>query len=278
LGDFVFFGSTTLKDIYFQGDAPTLGLQTFGNITSGAKVHISPTATGFGTEATWNGLEIVRTLPAPTITTWPSASGIVSGQALSASTLSGGSASVPGSFAFANPNTTPAVGSASHQVVFTPTDTTNYAIVTSTGNSNVTVVVSSAILNQTPEPTPSASVTQTPEPTPSASVAPKKITTTSFVAKFPEGASSLTEDGKAAIKKIVNKSGKDATFTITGVANKVTGVPDSLAKALAKARAETVKAYLIKLGGKKSNISIKIKIVESGVIPKTMIIAKYLNK
>jgi outer membrane protein OmpA-like peptidoglycan-associated protein len=145
-------------------------------------------------------------------------------------------------------------------VVFTPTDTTNYTTVTSSVEVTVT------------QPT------STPEPTPSASVAPTKLTITSFVAKFPAGASSLTKDGKAAIKKIVNKSGKDATFTITGVAAKVTGVPDSRAKALAKARAEKVKAYLIKLGGTKSNISIKIKIVESEVIPKTMIIAKYLNK
>jgi hypothetical protein len=55
-------------------------------------------------------------------------------------------------------------------------------------------------------------------------------------------------------------------------------VPDSHVKALAKVRAEKVKAYLIRLGIKKSNISIKVKILESGITPKTKILAKYLTK
>jgi hypothetical protein len=231
---------------------------------SGAKANISAAATGFGTDSLWNGLVIVRAIRVPTITTWPSASGIVSGQALSDATLSGGLASVPGSFAFAEPTTIPTVGSASHQVIFTPTDTTNYTTVTSSVDVTITQPTS------TPEPTPSASVAPI--------VAPKKITITSFVAKFPAGASSLTKDGKAAIKKIVSKSGKDAKYTVTGVATKVAGVSDSRVTGLAKARAEKVKAYLITLGVKKSNISIKVKIVESGIAPKTAILAKYLTK
>jgi hypothetical protein len=43
---------------------------------------------------------------------------------------------------------------------------------------------------------------------------------------------------------------------------------------MAKARAEKIKAYLMKLGVKKSNILTKIKIVNSGVTPKTNILAK----
>jgi surface protein len=86
----------------------------------------------------------LRAPTSPLITTWPTAGGIVSGQRLSDVSLTGGSASVPGTFAFANPNTVPAVGSATHEIVFTPTDTANYTTVTSSGNNNATVVVSRA--------------------------------------------------------------------------------------------------------------------------------------
>jgi outer membrane protein OmpA-like peptidoglycan-associated protein len=55
-------------------------------------------------------------------------------------------------------------------------------------------------------------------------------------------------------------------------------VPDSYVKGLAKARAEKVKAYLVKLGVKKSSISVKVKIVASGITPKTEILAKYVTK
>ena len=87
----------------------------------------------------------------------------------------------------------------------------------------------------------------------------------------------MTQTGEAAIKKIVNKVGADATFTVTGVAGKSIGVPDSKVKALAKARALKVQNYLIKLGVKKSHITLKIKIIESGITPKTKILAKYVT-
>ncbi len=79
----------------------------------------------------------------PSVTAWPTASAITFGQALSASTLSGGSATVAGSFAFTAPSTVPgAVGTYSAAVTFTPTDTTNYTSVS--GNVNVTVNAASA--------------------------------------------------------------------------------------------------------------------------------------
>ncbi len=74
---------------------------------------------------------------APAITTWPTASAITYGQALSASTLSGGLASVAGSFAFTTPSTIPSAGTASQSVTFTPTDTVNYDSVV--GSVSVTV-------------------------------------------------------------------------------------------------------------------------------------------
>ena len=67
----------------------------------------------------------------PTVSTWPTASAITYGQTLASSTLSGGSASVGGTFSWATPSTVPSVGASSgpHQAVFTPSDTSNYNIV-----------------------------------------------------------------------------------------------------------------------------------------------------
>jgi alpha-tubulin suppressor-like RCC1 family protein len=66
----------------------------------------------------------------PNVTTWPTASAIIYGQSLSNSTLSGGTASVAGSFAFTAPGTAPSAGTNAQSVTFTPMDTTNYNAVT----------------------------------------------------------------------------------------------------------------------------------------------------
>ena len=68
---------------------------------------------------------------------WPTATGITYGQALSASTLSGGESAVAGTFAFTTPATTPGAGTYSASVTFTPTDTANYTTVV--GSVNVAV-------------------------------------------------------------------------------------------------------------------------------------------
>ncbi len=72
----------------------------------------------------------------------PSATSITSGQPLSASTLSGtfvnaAGVTVSGTFAFNNPNEVPSVGTAAHDVTFTPTDTANYEL----GSTSVDVTV-----------------------------------------------------------------------------------------------------------------------------------------
>ena len=74
----------------------------------------------------------------PTVNTWPTAATIVQGQALSSATLTGGSASVAGSFSYDSPSTTPAVGTNPAAVTFTPTDTTTYNTVA--GSVNVTAL------------------------------------------------------------------------------------------------------------------------------------------
>ena len=75
-----------------------------------------------------------------TITAAPTATAITEGQALSASALSGGTASVAGAFSWTTPSTMPAVGTATYGVTFTPTDTANYNTATTT----VSVTVNAA--------------------------------------------------------------------------------------------------------------------------------------
>jgi len=73
-----------------------------------------------------------------TLSVLPTASAINDGQALSASTLSGGSAtgvggaSVEGTFAWTTLSAVPALGTASYGVTFTPTDGVNYSTFTTT--------------------------------------------------------------------------------------------------------------------------------------------------
>ncbi len=62
----------------------------------------------------------------PNVSEWPSAAGITYGDDLNTATLSGGSASVSGSFAYDSGATTPDAGTYSASVTFTPTDASNY--------------------------------------------------------------------------------------------------------------------------------------------------------
>ena len=94
--------------------------------------------------------------------------------------------------------------------------------------------------------------------------------------KLATGSSALTKSHKASLRKLVTKAGKESKYQITGTAGRLPGVTDSKVKALAKKRAEIVKAYLIKLGVNKSNIKIKTKVYHQGITPKTNILARYL--
>ena len=91
--------------------------------------------------ATTGTVTVVVNKATPTISALPTTIAITFGQALSASSLSGGSGSVAGTFTFTTPATIPgAVGNYSASITFTPSDTTNYNTATGT----VTVVVSKA--------------------------------------------------------------------------------------------------------------------------------------
>lgn len=79
----------------------------------------------------------------PNISSAPTASSITYGQTLASSILSGGSASVAGTFAFTSPSNTPNAGTTNQSITFTPTDNTNY----NTTTTNVSITVNKA--NQT---------------------------------------------------------------------------------------------------------------------------------
>lgn len=103
--------------------------------TTGFSVTFTPTdVADYNTTALTVDLEVSKATP--TITTAPTTSSLVYGQALSSSTLSGGVASTTGTFAWTTPTTQPNAGVASYSVTFTPTDLNNYNI--ATGNATIT--------------------------------------------------------------------------------------------------------------------------------------------
>jgi hypothetical protein len=85
---------------------------------------------------------------APSVTAWPTASAITYGQTLASSTLSGGTASVPGSYSWTTSTTEPNAGTPSEGVTFTPSDTTDYNPVT--GSVSVTVSPARPTVTVTP--------------------------------------------------------------------------------------------------------------------------------
>ena len=127
-GSFAFTSPTT---------APNAGTNNQG-------VTFTPTDMANYNPAT-DTVSVVVAKATPTITAPPTVSALMQGQALSAATLSGGTASVPGSFAFTTPSTVPAVGTSSQSVTFTPTDSANYN--TTTTSVNVVVAPHNLVLN-----------------------------------------------------------------------------------------------------------------------------------
>ncbi len=247
-----FEDASDLADVYFLGDAPAIVEEdAFSGMALGAEAHISFAATGFGNDPAWNFLFIDRAAPAIYAVTYES----TGGTAVSAGTFTEG-------------------GSIQTAPVSTRA---GYTLVGWAARENGDVVTFPYAPGATNDITLHAIWTQATTPVTPPTTTTKKTAISSYAAKFSVGSSVISQTGKTAIKKIVSKSGKDAKYTVTGVATKVAGVSDSRVKGLAKARAEKVKAYLIKLGVKKANITIKVKIVESGIASKTSILAKYLT-
>jgi hypothetical protein len=118
-----------------------LSISSTTGAISGAPTVASPATTYTVTVTDANGATATATFsltvngtaaPGTPTVTWPTASAITYGQTLASSILSGGSASVAGSFAFTTPGTAPGAGTAQQSVTFTPTDATNYQSVTGT--------------------------------------------------------------------------------------------------------------------------------------------------
>ena len=95
----------------------------------------------------------------PTVSVAPTASAITYGQTLASSTLSGGTASVAGSFAFTTPATAPAAGTASQGVTFTPTDGTNYNTASTTASVTVNKATPTLVFNSANSTTIDGTVT-----------------------------------------------------------------------------------------------------------------------
>ena len=118
--DLNFSGTDTIGKLILQGAEQAQG--TWGSPTSNAHYKTeSITGTGVLNVTVGNILQAT-----PTVTIPPIASAINSGETLASSTLSGGVASVAGTFAWTDPTLQPAVGTSSYSVTFTPTDTFYY--------------------------------------------------------------------------------------------------------------------------------------------------------
>ena len=125
---------------YAATDLPA-GLTLSGGVISG-----TPLAAGTFSNASLTASNTVGTASqsltftiakgTPVITVAPSASAITVGQVLSDSTLSGGTASVPGTFAWSSQNVSP-TSSGDYEVTFTPSAAANYDSVTTMVNVQV---------------------------------------------------------------------------------------------------------------------------------------------
>lgn len=82
-------------------------------------------------EARYSTVNVIVLKATPDISTWPTVAYVYPcSRLLESMELSGGTASVPGTFSFADPTNEPPNGTTQQVVVFTPTDTVNYDSVT----------------------------------------------------------------------------------------------------------------------------------------------------
>ena len=151
---------------------------------------------------------------------------------------------------------------------------------TSTGGSGGSgVVIIRYATTPAPQNTPAATASPSSAPstsTPTA-VATKSTANLGKSIRFSTSSKVLTAAHKNTLKKSVKTSGKDATYVVTGTAGFLPGVTEAQVKKLANVRANTVKAYLVKLGVNKANITIKINTTNQGIVPKTKTLARYLT-
>ncbi len=137
------FGQTLASSTLSNGTASVNGTFAWtssatapGTGTDSESVTFTPTdATDYNTVK--GTVNVTVNQATPSVTAWPTASAITYGQTLASSMLTGGTASVAGTFAWTTPTTLPGAGTQSESVTFTPNDATDYTTVT--GSVNVTV-------------------------------------------------------------------------------------------------------------------------------------------
>jgi len=115
---------STGSGTYAMSVSPAAGQHTFSATFSSNQNFYPP--------ASSNSVSLSVAKATPSVNTWPTAGAITSGQTLASSTLTGGSASVEGAFAWTSPTTAPPVGNYPGSVTFTPTDSTDNNPVTGT--------------------------------------------------------------------------------------------------------------------------------------------------
>lgn len=121
--------------------AETLALSTVSD-SGEYTVRVTACAEGQSVVANSNAVTVTIGRADPSITVWPTASNITYGDNLSESSLTGGNAAVPGSFAWKDSSIKPNSGLQDCTVVFTPDDMENY----NTAEQAVTVTVAKKTL------------------------------------------------------------------------------------------------------------------------------------
>jgi hypothetical protein len=138
IGEQAFSHCTKLATINFQQSVPpSVNADSFMDVAAGAMGYYPAAASGAWRSVSIFGVSLARdpaTVFTPTILSSPSASSIVFGQTLALSVLSGGGASVPGTFAFTTPSTAPDAGIRTQNVTFTPENADVYNSTTTTVN------------------------------------------------------------------------------------------------------------------------------------------------
>jgi hypothetical protein len=120
------------------GTGNTAVAVSVASLQPGTTYHFRVNATANGTTVHGSDATFTTDKETPSVSSWPTASAITLGQSLAASVLSGGSASVPGTFDWTDKSSVPSSGGSwSEPATFTPTDTTTY----NTVSSNVSVLV-----------------------------------------------------------------------------------------------------------------------------------------
>ncbi|MCF6130411.1 lamin tail domain-containing protein, partial [Flavobacterium sp. AS60] len=134
--------SSGLAVTYSSSNNGVASVDGSGNVSIngiGGPITLTASQAGNGTycaaTSVTQSLTVIKATP--TISVSPTATAITYGQTLASSNLSGGTASVTGTFTFTTPSTVPAAGTALYSVTFTPDDATNYN--TATGTASVLV-------------------------------------------------------------------------------------------------------------------------------------------